>query len=114
MKIINNDFYTNNWQDFVHSWVMKKVDNLVQRYDLPVDADTIENFRIQTNEVGTHDFVFNYTKDDVKHTLTITPKNDDVEISIMTVTRLILKTVDLLLHVMLIILPRYGQHIKMK
>ncbi len=82
MKIINNDFYTNNWQDFVHQWVMKKVENLVQRYDLPVDADTIESFRIQTNEVGTHDFVFNYTKDSVEHTLTITPKNDDVEISI--------------------------------
>ena len=82
MKIINNDFYTNNWQDFVHQWVMKKVEHLVQRYDLPVDVDTIESFRIQTNEVGTHDFVFNYTKDDVEHTITITPKNDDVEISI--------------------------------
>lgn len=82
MKIINNDFYTNNWHDFVHQWVMKKVDKLVQRYDLPVDTDTIESFRIQTNEVGTHDFVFDYTKDGVEHTLTITPKNDDVEISI--------------------------------
>lgn len=82
MKIINNDFYTNNWHDFVHQWVIKKVDNLVQRYDLPVDVDTIESFRIQTNEVGTHDFVFDYTKDGVEHTLTITPKNDDVEISI--------------------------------
>ena len=82
MKIINNDFYTNNWQDFVHRWVMQKVDHLVQRYDLPVDVDTIESFRIQTNEVGTHDFVFAYTKDGVEHTLTITPKNNDVEISI--------------------------------
>lgn len=82
MKIINNDFYTNNWQDFVHQWVMKKVDKLVQRYNLPVDVDTIESFRIQTNEVGTHDFVFSYTKDGVERTITITPKNDDVEISI--------------------------------
>ena len=82
MKIVNNDFYTNNWQDFVHRWVMQKVDHLVQRYDLPVDVDTIESFRIQTNEVGTHDFVFAYTKDGVEHTLTITPKNNDVEISI--------------------------------
>lgn len=82
MKIINNDFYTNNWQDFVHSWVMKKVDKLVQRYDLPVDVDTVESFRIDTTEYGTHDFVFTYTKDDVEQTLTITPKNDDVEISI--------------------------------
>lgn len=82
MKIINNDFYTNNWQDFVHSWVVRKVGHLVQRYDLPVDVDTIESFRIQTNEVGTHDFVFSYTKDGVEHNLTITPKNDDVEISI--------------------------------
>lgn len=82
MKIINNDFYTNNWQDFVHQWAMKKVDNLVQRYDLPVDVDTIESFRIQTNEVGTHDFVFTYTKDGIEHTLTITPKNNDIEISI--------------------------------
>lgn len=82
MKIISNDFYTNNWQDFVHSWVMRRVAHLVQRYDLPVDVDTVESFRIQTNEVGTHDFVFVYTKDGVEHTLTITPKNDDVEISI--------------------------------
>lgn len=82
MNIINNDFYTNNWQDFVHSWVMKKVDKLVQRYDLPVDVDTVESFRINTTEYGTHDFVFTYTKDGVEHTLTITPKNDDVEISI--------------------------------
>ena len=82
MKIINNDFYTNNWQDFVHRWVMQKVDQLVQRYNLPVDVDTIERFRIQTNEVGTQDFVFTYTKDSVEHTLKITPKNNDVEISI--------------------------------
>lgn len=82
MKIINNDFYTNNWQDFVHSWVIRKVEHLVQRYDLPVDVDTVESFRIQTNEVGTHDFVFVYTKDGVEHALTITPKNNDVEISI--------------------------------
>lgn len=82
MKIINNDFYTNNWQDFVHSWVMRKVEYLVQRYDLPVDVDTIEKFRIDTTEYGTHDFIFTYTKDGVKRTLTITPKNDDVEISI--------------------------------
>ena len=82
MKIINNDFYTNCWQDFVHSWVMRRVDHFVQRYDLPVDVDTIENFRIDTTEYGTHDFVFTYTKDGVEHTLTITPKNDDVEISI--------------------------------
>jgi len=61
---------------------MQKVEHLVQRYDLPVDVDTIESFRIQTNEVGTHDFVFAYTKDGVEHTLTITPKNNDVEISI--------------------------------
>lgn len=82
MKIINNDFYTNNWQDFVHSWVMRRVEHLVQRYDLPVNVDTIESFRIETTEYGTHDFVFAYTKDGVEHTLTITPKNDDVEISI--------------------------------
>lgn len=82
MKIINNDFYTNNWQDFVHSWVMRRVEHLVQRYDLPLDVDTIESFRIDTTEYGTHDFVFTYTKDGVEHTLTITPKNDDVEISI--------------------------------
>lgn len=82
MKIINNDFYTNNWQDFVHSWVMRRVEHLVQRYDLPLDVDTIESFRIDTTEHGTHDFVFKYTKDGVEHTLTITPKNDDVEISI--------------------------------
>lgn len=82
MKIINNDFYTNNWQDFLHSWVMKKIEHLVQRYDLPLDVDTIESFRIDTTEHGTHDFVFTYTKDGVEHTLTITPKNDDVEILI--------------------------------
>lgn len=82
MKIINNDFYTNNWQDFVHSWVIRRVEHLVQRYDLPVYVDTVESFRIQTNEVGTRDFVFVYTKDGAEHTLTITPKNDDVEISI--------------------------------
>ena len=82
MKIINNDFYTNNWQDFVHQWVMKKVDRLVQRYNLPVDVDTIESFRIQTNEVGAHDFVFTYTKDGMEHTLTITTKPGEVEISI--------------------------------
>ena len=82
MKIINNDFYTSNWHDFLHTRVMKKVENLVQRYNLPVDVDTIESFRIQTNEFGTHDFVFNYTKDGVEHTITITPKKDDVEISI--------------------------------
>ena len=82
MKIINNDFYTNNWQDFVHSWVMRRVEHLVQRYDLPLDVDTIESFRIDTTEYGTHDFVFTYTKDGVERTLTITPKNDDVEISI--------------------------------
>ena len=82
MKIISNDFYTNNWQDFVHSWVMRRVAHLVQRYDLPVDVDTVESFRIDTTEYGTHNFVFVYTKDGVEHTLTITPKNDDVEISI--------------------------------
>ena len=41
MKIINNDFYKSNWQDFLHLWDMKKVDKLVQRYDLPVEVDTI-------------------------------------------------------------------------
>ena len=81
MKIINNDFYTNNWQDFVHQWVMKKVDRLVQRYNLPVDVDTIETVRIDTTENG-NNFVFTYTKDKVEHTLTIALKTDDVEISI--------------------------------
>lgn len=82
MKIINNDFYTNNWQDFVHQWVMKKVDRLVQRYNLPVDVDTIETVRIDTTEDDTNNFVFTYTKDKVEHTLTITTKHDKVEISI--------------------------------
>ena len=82
MKIINNDFYTNNWQDFVHQWVMKKVDRLVQRYNLPVDVDTIESVRIDTTEDDTNNFVFTYTKDKVEHTLTITTKHDKVEISI--------------------------------
>ena len=81
MKIINNDFYTNNWQDFVHQWVMKKVDRLVQRYNLPVDVDTIETVRIDTTENG-NNFVFTYTKDKVEHTLTIATKPGEVEISI--------------------------------
>ena len=82
MKIINNDFYTNNWQDFVHRWVMQKVDKLVQRYNLPVDVDTIETVRIDTTEDDTNNFVFTYTKDSVEHTLTITTKPGEVEISI--------------------------------
>ena len=82
MKIINNDFYTNNWQDFVHQWVMKKVDRLVQRYNLPVDVDTIESVRIDTTEDDNNNFVFTYTKDKLEHTLTITTKHDKVEISI--------------------------------
>ena len=81
MKIINNDFYTNNWQDFVHRWVMQKVDRLVQRYNLPVDVDTIETVRIDTTENG-NNFVFTYTKDKVEHTLTIATKPGEVEISI--------------------------------
>ena len=82
MKIINNDFYTNNWQDFVHRWVMQKVDKLVQRYNLPIDVDTIETVRIDTTEDDTNNFVFTYTKDGVEHTLTITTKPGEVEISI--------------------------------
>lgn len=82
MKIINNDFYTNNWQDFVHRWVMQKVDRLVQRYNLPVDVDTIETVRIDTTDDDTNNFVFTYTKDGVEHTLTIALKHDKVEISI--------------------------------
>ena len=82
MKIINNDFYTNNWQDFVHRWVMQKVDQLVQRYNLPIDVDTIETVRIDTTEDDTNNFVFTYTKDGLEHTFTITTKPGEVEISI--------------------------------
>ena len=82
MKIINNDFYTNNWQDFVHRWVMQKVEHLVQRYNLPIDVDTIETVRIDTTEDNTNNFVFTYTKDGAEDTFTIALKHDKVEISI--------------------------------
>lgn len=71
------DFYSNNWQEFVHLQYLTELMKLIPEVHTPDNAEEVNDVTITTDENGENPIVIKYEKDGVEKELHLKPEITD-------------------------------------